>query len=198
MGFWEKWSTLFDGTGAEEGKRVKTGTLLIILLVLGVGLLLINSLFSPGREKEAAPAAPLEDAPAAGLSPEEQLSRRLAEILSRIRGVSEVEIFLTPGVSGRLEPAVDEEQSRRQTSEGDSDGGSREIIEETVRKSYVILKDPQGNERPLVMEESEPRYRGVLVVAAGVEDDAVKLNVVEALQALLGLPAHRITVLPRS
>ena len=197
MGFWDRWSKLFEAA-EEEGPRLKTGTLLLILLGLGVALLLVNSFLSPGSKKAAPPPAPLEAAPeSGGLSPEQQLGSRLAEILNRIRGVSEVEIFLTPGLSGRLEPAADEEQSRRLTSEGDREGGNREITEETVRRTHVILKDQQGNERPLVVEEGEVRYRGVLVVAAGVEDDAVKLCVVEALQALLGLPAHRITVLPR-
>jgi len=108
-----------------------------------------------------------------------------------------VELYLTPETSGRLELVADEEQSQRQTSEGDCEGGSREIVEETTRKTYVLLRDPQGNELPLVVEEGEPRYRGVLVVARGVEDPEVKARVIEALQVLLGLPAHRITVLPR-
>jgi len=70
-------------------------------------------------------------------------------------------------------------------------------LKRQTRKTYVLLRDPQGNELPLVVEEGEPRYRGVLVVARGVEDPEVKARVIEALQVLLGLPAHRITVLPR-
>jgi stage III sporulation protein AG len=96
-----------------------------------------------------------------------------------------------------MELVTDREESRRQTSEGDSEGGNREIVEETSRSTYVVLRDSLGNEVPLVAEERKPLYRGVLVVAAGVDDPAVKARVIEALQVLLGLPAHRITVLPR-
>ncbi len=195
MGFWDELSKIIS-PGGKEGARLKTGPLLMILLAVGVGLLLFNSFFSFGKKRESPPPAePVEDAGIPGT--EQQLTRRLAEILSQIRGVSEVELFLTPETSGRMELVTDREQSRRQTNEGDSEGGNREIIEETLRSTYVVLRDSQGNELPLVAEEGKPLYRGVLVVAAGVEDPAVKARVIEALQVLLGLPTHRITVLPR-
>ncbi len=197
MSFGKYWRTLLEP--GEDGKRARSKPLLLILLFLGLALLLINSfLSSAGRERREAPPAPAESSGEPLLSTEEQLGRRLAEILTGIGGISEVEVFLAPGASGRVETAADEESSTRLTSEEDREGGSRAVTEETARRTHVILRDPQGNERPLVVEEGEPRYCGVLVVAAGVEDDAVKSLVVEALQALLGLPAHRITVLPRS
>ncbi|MFY9258603.1 MAG: hypothetical protein WAP05_07860, partial [Dethiobacteria bacterium] len=196
VGFWDTWSKIFSPAG-KDGPRLKNGPLLLILLAVGVGLLLFNSFFSFGKERAVEPP-PGEEARQSGQPlPEQQLDRGLAEILTQIRGVSEVELYLTPETSGRLELVADEEQSQRQTSEGDREGGSREIVEETTRKTYVLLRDPQGNELPLVVEEGEPRYRGVLVVARGVEDPEVKARVIEALQVLLGLPAHRITVLPR-
>ena len=61
----------------------------------------------------------------------------------------------------------------------------------------MILRDAQGRELPLVVAESQPYYRGAMVIAGGVEDPVVKARVVEALRAVLDLPYHRITVLPR-
>lgn len=196
MGLGDWWSKLVHPE-SREGPRPGTGPLLLILLAVGVALLLFNSLFNRGGKAEQEPP-PRETVPETGsLSAEDQLCRSLVRILTQVRGVSEVEIFLTLEAGGRLEPVADEEQSRRQTSEGDSGGGNREIVEETVRRTHVLLRDPQGNERPLVAEEGRPRYRGVLVVAAGVDDPEVEDAVTRALQSLLGLPAHRITVLPR-
>jgi stage III sporulation protein AG len=196
MGFWDRWSRLFDAAPG-EGKRFKTGKLLFILLAVGLALLLFNSFFSRSGEKEAPPPPDERVAEEGGFNSEEKRRRDLAEVLSQIEGVSEVEIYLTPGSAGRRELVADREQSRRQTSEGDREGGTREVVEETERQTYVILRDPHGNEAPLVVEEGEPSYRGVLVVARGVDNYEVKGRVIEALQVLLGLPAHRITVLPR-
>ena len=196
MGFWDRWSKLFD-SAPEEGQRPKTGKLLLILLAVGLALLLFNSFFGRSREREAALPQDETAAGPEGAAPEELRCRDLAAVLAQIDGVGEVEIFLTPGSSGRRELVADREQSRRQTTEGDREGGNREIVEETDRQTYVILRDPKGNEMPLVLQEDEPHYRGALVVARGVDDYEVKGRVVEALQVLLGLPAHRITVLPR-
>lgn len=196
MGFWDRWSRFFDSAPGEGG-RFKTGKLLFILLAVGLALLLFNSFFGRSGEKEA-PAQSDERVEGTGTSAgEEKMRRDLAEVLGQIEGVSEVEIYLTPESSGRRELVADQEQSRRQTSEGDREGGTREVVEETERQTYVILRDQQGHEAPLVVEEGEPGYRGVLVVARGVDNYEAKGRVVEALQVLLGLPAHRITVLPR-
>ena len=195
MGFWEKWSELF-GAQRKEGSQ-KKGKLLFILLAVGLALLLFNSFFNFDRKKEALPPPSEEKCEGEAPCSDEELSSRLAGVLAQIGGVSEVEVFLTPGASGRSELVADRERSLRRTSEGDNEGGAREVVEETERETHVVLRDLQGNEAPLVVEEGAPCYRGVLVVAKGVEDDEVKASVVEALQVLLGLPAHRITVLPR-
>ena len=59
------------------------------------------------------------------------------------------------------------------------------------------MRETGGGERPLVIYERKEQYRGVLVVASGVEDMRLKAQVIEALSSLLGLPHHRIVVLPR-
>ncbi len=196
MNFWDTWSKIFSPAG-DGGGRKKSGSLLLILLAVGVGLLLFNSFFNFSKKKEAPPPSSSPAADAGSALTEQQFTRRLAEILAQIHGVSEVELFLTPETSGRLELVADREETQRHTTEGDSGGGKRDVVEETLRSTHVILRDLQGNEIPLVVEEGEPRYRGVLVVAAGVENPAIKALVIEALQVLLGLPSHRITVLPR-
>ena len=50
---------------------------------------------------------------------------------------------------------------------------------------------------PYVVKELEPELSGVLVLAEGAESDAVKAEIVEAVEALFGLPAHRIKVIKR-
>ncbi len=125
------------------------------------------------------------------------LERELSNILNQIQGVSDASVFLTVDTGSQLILADNSEGSTRKTLEEDSGGGLREIEEENWKESYVILRDPQGGEKPLVLYERKEQYRGVLVVARGVGDPRIKTQIIEALSSLLGLSTHRITVLPR-
>jgi stage III sporulation protein AG len=166
------------------------------LLVVGVGLLVFNSVCSPGGKNGASTRYEIAQ-PETGYREEQQVIAELAAVLNQIRGVSNVRIYLTVESSGLAEAVADQEKTRRLTEESDSGGGRRVVDEETLRLTYVKLRDAQGREAPLIIRQAQPRYRGVLVVADGVGDPAVKARVVEALQAVLNLPSHRITVLPR-
>lgn len=194
MSFLERLKNLFLPPG-EGGAGSKFNARLLLLLILGVALITFNSFLSCSKDRPAPveyTAPPVTE----DMSPEVQ-ERELAVLLNQIRGVSNAAVRLTLENSGGAELAYDREQTRRQTVEQDSGGGTREIIEDTSRLTHVILRDAQGREVPLVVRENQPRYRGVLVVADGVENPAVRAGVVEALRAVLNLPYHRITVLPR-
>jgi len=60
-----------------------------------------------------------------------------------------------------------------------------------------VLNDAQGGEKPVIVQEQLPRVRGVVIVAGGVVSPLVESRIVQAVQALLDIPAHKITVLPR-
>ncbi|MEW5785648.1 MAG: hypothetical protein AB1767_11355 [Bacillota bacterium] len=179
-----------------KGTRFRFGPKLLLLLCLGIGLISFNSLFSGGGNKVATvePANPVTGVDFPG---GRQLLQDLTVMLEQIRGVNNVELIITLESSTRQELVVDLEESRRQTVEGDGSGGRREITEETTRETHVLLRDAQGREIPLVIQENQPRYRGAIVVADGVDSPQVKAQVVEALRSILDLPYHRITVLPR-
>lgn len=178
--------------GGDKGKGFTIK--LLVLLAVGAGLMLFSSLCSFREEARPPAVEPTRELPA---GEEESVIRELTAMLEQIRGVGKVRLFLTYETLGRLELVIDQDRTLRRTVEEDGAGGSREIFEETVRESHVVLRDSQGRENPLVIQENRPRYRGVLVVAEGVENPAVRARVVEALRAALDLPYHRITVLPR-
>ena len=57
-----------------------------------------------------------------------------------------------------------------------------------------MLVDDGSAEAPVVTRTVYPTYRGALVVCQGGDRADVKLAVTEAVAALTGLPADRITV----
>ncbi len=194
MELMERLKSIFNRPG-EGGAGSKFNSRLLILLIVGIGLISFNSLFS-GGSKTAAPAD-YSVLPQAEEEFWEGQERELAALLNQIQGVSNATVFVTLEDTGQKELVYDREQSIRKTVEHDGGGGTREITEDTLRHTHVIMRDAQGREIPLIVRENQPRYRGVLVVADGVGDPAVKARVVEGLRAILGLDYHRITVLPR-
>lgn len=194
LNLWEQIARVLNkDTGRPSKKFYRT---LFLMLLLGVGLLWLGSWFTPGKQ---APSQTFEETGGeeTGGPGEQAIISGLTEMIGQIKGVGDVKIFITLDSGSRLELVKDEERTHRQTLEEDSGGGSREVIEQNNHESYVILRSSQGEEHPLVIREHTPCYRGVLVVAEGVENPVIKAQVVEALKATLGLSYHRITVLPR-
>ena len=105
----------------------------------------------------------------------------LEEILGQIQGM----------VCG-----VDDADGERQLAEDSelSYSGSTAAPEDYSRSSQTVLVDGGSVETPVVTRRVYPTYRGALVVCQGGGRADVKLAVTEAVTALTGLTADRVTV----
>ena len=59
------------------------------------------------------------------------------------------------------------------------------------------MVDDAGKRVPVVTKRYQPEIKGVVVVADGADRDLVRQNITNAVEVLMGLPAHRIRVLKR-
>jgi len=91
---------------------------------------------------------------------------------------------------------VDKERSRASTSETDSSGGTRQQADESLRESTVLVGS-SGSGEPVVEKELAPEISGIVISAQGGGNASVQKEISEAMQALFGLPAHKIKVLKR-
>ena len=91
---------------------------------------------------------------------------------------------------------VDKERSRSATSETDSSGGTRQQADESLRES-TVLAGSSGSGEPVVEKELAPEISGIVISAQGGGNASVQKEISEAMQALFGLPAHKIKVLKR-
>ncbi len=199
---WERLQSLFFTEG-EGSSHKKINKKLLILLGVGVFLLLFNSLFSPG-ERGAPPETINEreetgqaDLSAPSIKKEKEMVDKLTGMINQIEGISGAAVYLTRESGPEKELAYDRDRQSRTTTEEDTEGGTREVEEINRQKNHVILREPEGGEKPLILVEHAESYRGAMVVAEGVQDTRKKKQVIKALESLLGLPPHRITVLPR-
>ena len=59
------------------------------------------------------------------------------------------------------------------------------------------MSKESGTDRPVMVRESKPVIKGVLVIADGAHDSLVKANLSKAVETGLGVPPYKITVLPQ-
>lgn len=148
------------------------------LPVLGLGVLLLLWPSGTGETKSAASPETTAEETAA------QQQKEMERILSRIEGAGELHLMLTLESDGERTLAEDREETL---------GGSPGAPESQSRRETVILS-VSGGEEVVVTRRESPVYRGALVVCQGADRAEVKLAVTQAVAALTGLGADRITV----
>ncbi|WP_051569065.1 stage III sporulation protein AG [Alkaliphilus transvaalensis] len=128
---------------------------------------------------------------------EEVVEARLKRILEEIKGAGEVQVMITFEMGAEIVPAINTVESTDTTEEKDSNGGSRVVNSQSVTTNTVITNESGGN-KPLVLKEIKPQVKGVIVVAEGADDIAVKASLYEAVKTVLQVPGHRVQVYPRN
>lgn len=107
----------------------------------------------------------------------QSLEQKLESILSRIQHAGRVDVMLSVKESSHKVLAYDTKKSRDQTE-----------------YDTVIVSQGSGVQQPVVLHEIYPTFQGALIVCGGGDNPAVKLQIVEAVRALTGLSADRISV----
>ena len=134
--------------------------------------------------------------PSASLSYEQQLEARVKEVLSQGEGVGEVDLMIILKSSSQKVYQTDGKSSLSSTKEQDTAGGTRDIQQEEKESTTVILDGSQ--EGPLLEMELYPEVAGIVISAQGGGTPAIQNEITEAMEALFGLPAHKIKVLKRN
>ena len=105
----------------------------------------------------------------------EAFEEKLARTLSQVEGAGQAQVVLT------LDGGSRQVLARNQDREGD--GG----VSNTVVKG-------SGQQEAVTIQTVAPQFRGALVVCPGGGDAQVRLKLIEAVSALTGLGADRISV----
>ena len=166
-----------DRNQKTEGVRGLWDKYKFVALVVLIGAVLL--LWPSGKQTtsgSSSDAAPAEVRDVQG---------EMEEILSKISGVGQVQVMLTVDTDGTRELAQDTELSY---------SGSTAAPEDYSRRSETVVVDGGGGDQTVVVQTRYPTYRGALVVCQGGDRAEVKLAVTEAVTALTGLSADRVTV----
>lgn len=190
---------------SENRKKIKMPKKdqLIIFLLFGVLLLVIAIPAEPGKEKqgekevtqvaEGMAEGTKETLPAD--SYERQQEERLKEVLEKVEGVGRVDVMITLHASAQKVVEKDAPSRSQRVEEEDSQGGNRTTQENEREEATVYEEREDGIRTPYVIQELEPAVEGVIVIAEGGGNPAVKQNILEAVQALFPVEAHKIKIM---
>lgn len=121
------------------------------------------------------------------------LQKQLETFLSSVEGVGKVKVCLTMQTSKELVPAHNTPYTRK--SEEETDGNGKRTLTETQNDAQIILyEQADGSQSPLIIRQIEPTVRGVVVAAQGAGSQKVQNEIVELLEALFGIEAHKIKI----
>ena len=146
-----------------------------ILLVVLAGVLLL--LLPDGQREKTRDTESVQQEEAFDL---EQMEKKLERVLGQVQGAGEVTVMLTLRESGRQVLARDTESS-----------------ETEQRSTAVIISQGSGIQQTVSLQSIYPKYQGALVVCTGAGDARVKLELLEAVRALTGLSAEKISICKR-
>ena len=124
----------------------------------------------------------------------EKLENKIENILSDMLGKTPVEVMITLE-SGteyiyadetKVNADVTKDQSNLKLEQSDSN-----------HKTYIIVKDAEGNEKPLIVTEKKPVIRGVVVVCESGETPTVSSAVRLAVKSALNVDDEKICIIGR-
>ncbi|PTM58523.1 stage III sporulation protein AG [Desmospora activa DSM 45169] len=197
--------------GGEQGtKKVGAFRWLIIIGCLGVALMILSSFFSVHDDvlPQEMPSVQKEDKEAETTwknkkndamtmkDYESMYASELADVLGKVVGVDDVSVLVNLESSEEEVVEKDVRRNEQVTDEEDPRGGNRRI-QESSKDEKVVLQRGEDGDIPIVVKKMKPKVRGVLVVAKGAENLQVKAAIIEAIQRVLDVPVHRISVLPK-
>ncbi len=138
---------------------------------------------------------------------EARLERRVKEILKEVEGVGAVDVMIVLKSSGEKVIQVDDKKENSVTEEQDTSGGTRKIQSQEAEQTTVLVTGGSGSleshgalggTAPIVKKELYPELSGIVITADGGANPAVQAEISAAMEALFGLPAHKIKVLKRA
>jgi|LSQX01.1.fsa_nt_gb stage III sporulation protein AG len=182
----EKTKKPFFGIVGMDKKKLEY---LIAIIIIAVLILLYFSTFSGkqnGNQDNSGNHTNLQQKYSFDVNDEEN---KLKAILSSIKGAGDIEVMITYEGSAEQIPAYDTNtKSNTSTQQGDKSTSTTTSNDETK-------KPASNNSGTVVVSEKRPNVLGVIVVAEGAGNIKVKVELAQAVQTVLNVPASKVCVL---
>ncbi|MBQ9314616.1 MAG: hypothetical protein IJ220_06480 [Clostridia bacterium] len=169
-------------------KQIENVVIFIILLIIVI--IVINSLFS--EEKNVTQKIESQEIINNTVNSDE-LESKLQKILSSINGVGNVEVMISYSNTVTQIPMFNTKENTTTIEEQDVNGGKRKT-EEISNEQSIIFEEKNSTKIPALKQTMMPEVIGVIVVAEGANNQVVKENIKNAVQAVVNIASHHIQV----
>ncbi len=132
------------------------------------------------------------------ITDEERLAADLTEALEAVKGVGKVVVKVTLATTTETEYAQENQMNQTTISETNQNGSTKSTDETRQEVKLVMKNQNQGSNEPVIIKQNRPQVVGVVVVAEGADDLIIKSQIANAVQVLLDVPPHKVTVLPKA
>ena len=177
-------------------KDKKIENLVSFLIILIITLIVINKILEDEENKEV----DYQNQTGVELASEKMnssetidnndLEKRLENILSKISGVGKVSVLLTYTQTSSKIPIYNINSSVSTVEEKDISGVSKVTETENMQKDVVTDNDSGIVTEKIVM----PVVEGAIITAEGASNSNVKTNIIAAVEAVTGVATHKIQV----
>lgn len=124
----------------------------------------------------------------------EQMEERLEELLSDVEHVGRVKVMITVNATEEKNVLKDGRVGSEEISETDSEGGTR-TSKSNESDLETVYAEENGTGSPYLVSEIYPDVVGVVVLAEGSGTGSVDYDILNAVQVLFDIPAHKIKIM---
>lgn len=175
----------------EEMNNKKFINNLFIILLITIIFLIGANFFLEDRKETSIPTKEVIESRIDPSDYSYYLEKKMESILGKLKGVGEVSVMITLEDTSEKFPAANTNTTIETTKEVDSEGGIREVNREDT-SVQMVSKSNDGT--LVVLKESNPTVKGVIVVAEGASDIIILENLYEAVKTVLGISGNKVQV----
>ena len=175
---------------------------ILVVFLVGVLVLIITNCFNSSNNTKATSATDTKTKGEEVLVTEEyfknyESSRKsdLKSMLSKMKGVGQVEVMIAFEGGEELVPAMNINDGTNNTNEKDNQGGEREN-KQINKGSQIVMSTKNGESAPVILKKYNPKIIGVMIVAEGAQDKQIQLDVKNAVSTLFGIQTNKVNVYP--
>ena len=173
---------------------------IVFLCVLGIAMVFASNFFSSSTKdnQNEQVVNPVKETSTQDTYKDYQtsLQKDLKDILGQIEGVGKIDVMITFYSLEEKKLAYNRNESTSITKEDDSQGGER-TTEQFNKDETAIMVNKDGSNEPIIITESYPEIKGVIVVADGVSNSKIKYKLMKGVENALDLPSHKVMIYPR-